>query len=160
MSQNPLYLALGGKRNNRLFSEAKALEKTLTALNLPNFGITASGQGGQRVNPEDFEANDIDTAFPANFEIRTSMGNGPDKNDAGEEIENSIADYGEYQSVDKLLDTLEMAPNLLVGAERIICMFHPSLKGQELNTYIDNLPTVRTAVESARTQAIHNLLKS
>ncbi len=157
MSQNPIYIASGGKRNNRTLEEARSAEKKLALVGTKSLGIVAEGNGGQRVNEEDFEANDIDPALPANYLIRTSFGDGPDKDAEGNEIENSVSDQGEFQSVDKVLDAMESASDPIAGLKRLYGMTHVGVKDDELSVRIDNLPGVREAVNEARNKAITKL---
>lgn len=157
MNQNPLYVATG-KKNNRTVEEAHKAERILSATGTPALGIVAFGNGGQRVELADFEANDINPDLPLNLEIRTSWGNGPDKDANGEPIENSVADAGEFQNVDKILDTLETAPDAVSGLSRVINMTSVGLTGAALTARIDSLPGVSQAVEAARKAAVERIL--
>jgi hypothetical protein len=149
MQQNPIYVAPGGKPNNRTVEEAEIAVRKLRLVGIPSLGIIAEGTGGQRVEYFDFEANGINPKLPANLLIRTSAGNGPDKNEAGEEIENSVADHGSYMNVDRVLDAIKSAANAAEALAQLISEARPGIKPDQINAAIDSLPGVRLAKNEA-----------
>lgn len=148
--QNQKYVVTGGDKNNRTVAEAKIAVRLLAALGIPTLGIVAIAPGGQEiVELADFEAVGINPDLPANLEIRTSFGDGPDKNDAGEEIENSIADFGSFMSVDKTLDWRAAAQYPDLAAARLLASWKPGITAAEVQNHLMNLPGVAKAYGTA-----------
>ena len=148
--QNQKYVVTGGDKNNRTVAEARVAMRLLAALGIPALGIVAIAPGSQEVvELADFENVGINPDLPANLEIRTSLGNGPDKNEKGEEIENSIADHGEYMSVDKILDwrAADKYPDL--AAAKLLATWKPGITPAETQTHLMNLPGVAKAYGTA-----------
>lgn len=153
-TQNQKYVAPGGGTNNRTVLEGQAAAKLLVALGVQTFGIVAIAPGGQeRVELADFEANGINPALPANLEIRTSWGNGPDA--TGEE--NSIADWGEFHSVDKVLDWRAAAQYPDQAAARLIQSVKPGLTELQQHQALMNLQGVAKAYGAAVSAALAKL---
>lgn len=145
--QNQKYVAPGGGTNNRTVAEALAAVRLLNILGIPTLGIVAMAAAGQeRVELADFEANGINPDLPANLQIRTSFGNGPDGD--GQE-ENSIADFGEYQNVDKVLDWRAAAQYPDQAAARLLATLKPGMTDSELQQALMRLPGVAKAFSAA-----------
>lgn len=147
--QNPIYVATGGGKNNRTVAEAKNLERKLAVIGIPSLGIVADGSGGQRVELADFEANDINPAEPANLQIRTSFGNGPDKDADGNEIENSIADSGSFVNVDRVLDLLKVASDPVQAISQLLAQMQPGITDAQVNARLESIPGVAEAKRGA-----------
>ncbi len=148
--QNQKYVVTGGDKNNRTVVEAQLAGRLLAALGIPMLGIVAIAPGGQEiVELADFEAVGIDPLLPANLEIRTSFGNGPDLNEKGEEIENSIRDAGEFMSVDKVLDWRASAQYPDLAAARLLASWKPGITAAEIQNHLMNLPGVAKAFGTA-----------
>lgn len=152
MSQNEKYVAPGGGKNNRTLAEGQKAAALLNALGIQTFGIVAlAAGGGERVEAFDFEPNGIDPTLPANLAIRTSFGNGPDGD--GQE-ENSIADSGDFRSVDAVLDWRAAAQYPDEAARRLLSEVKPGLTYQEQTNALMNLPGVAKAFGSAVAAAL------
>jgi len=147
--QNPTYVATGGKKNNRTVAEAVGAVRKMALVGIPSLGIVAIGSGGQIVEEMDFELNGIDPKLPANLEIRTSTGNGPDKDADGNEIENSVPDFGGYMNVDAVLDSVEKAANPIEAVKQLMAMAKPGVTDMEVSVAIDSLPGVAAAKQAA-----------
>jgi hypothetical protein len=147
--QNPIYVAIGGAKNNRTVEEARAAERKLALIGMPSLGIVAEGNGGQRVELQDFEANSINPLEPANLNIRTSFGNGPDKDSEGNEIENSIADNGSFVSVDAVLDLMKASPDVVTAISRLLSQMQPGISYPQVNARLESLPGVADAKRKA-----------
>jgi hypothetical protein len=147
--QNPTYFAVGGKKNNRTVAEAVSAVRKLAIVGIPSLGIVAIGSAGQIVEELDFEANEINPKLPANLEIRVSAGNGPDKDAEGNEITNSVQDFGGFVNVDRVLDLIDKAPNAVEAIKQLISEAKPGITPDQLNSAIDNLPGVAAAKNAA-----------
>lgn len=152
MAQNEKYVAPGGGKNNRTLAEGKKAVALLNVLGIQTFGIVAlAAGGGERVEEADFEVNGIDSTLPANLEIRTSWGNGPDGDG---QAENSIADAGEFRNVDKVLDWRASAQYPDQAARRLLSEVKPGLNDLEQINALMNLPGVAKAFGSAVAAAL------
>lgn len=153
--QNQKYVVTGGDRNNRTVAEAKLAGRLLAALGIPSLGIVAIAPGNQEiVELADFDTVGIKPELPANLEIRTSFGNGPDRNAAGEETENSIADHGSFMSVDKILDWRSAARHPDLAAAELLASWKAGINPVEIHARLMNLPGVAKAYGDAVAAAL------
>lgn len=142
--QNQKFVAPGGATSNRTVLEARAAVRKLLAIGIPTYGIVAIAAGGQEIIEEaDFEHAGIDPNEPANLHVRCRQGN-PATDDQ------AIAEFGEYRSVDAVLDQiLKLNHDPETAIARFLAEFHPGITPDQVHERLLNLPGVRAAFSEA-----------
>lgn len=110
--------------NTRTLEEAQYAVRKLTAIGQQTFGIFLNSPGSQAYVPAD-EAG----VTEGDWLIRRKVGKASDD-------DNFIAQSGEYESADKVLDLIEKAPNPQEAISQLLAMFNPGMTPEAVNSRI------------------------
>ena len=123
--------------NTRTLDEAKYAVRKLPAIGQQTFGIFLNTPGSQAYVPAD-EAG----VEEGDWQIRHKIGKASDD-------DNAVGQHGEYESADKVLDTIEKAAGPQEAIAQLLAMFNPGMTPEATTARIMSMSGVRDRFNKA-----------